>query len=300
MSETIQEPARGLVSAEWLAANLHRKDVVVFDSTTNIVADEHGHESVVAERAAFEREHIPGAQFIDLQEQLSDKASPYNFTLPAATSFQAALRELGINQTDTVVLYSSGNPWWATRIWWMFQQFGLSNAYILDGGLRYWKQHNLPTEAGAGDARAPGNIQVTVERSLVIDAQTLRSRLGEPGLALVNALSPDKFAGKSRVHGGRPGHIPGSVNVPAGSLLDPDTGRFKTPDVIREALDAQGLLAPDKEVVAYCGGGISATQLIFALYRSGQENVKLYDASLSEWAHRDGFPLQTTAPLEEQ
>src|SRR5690606_24673542 len=98
----------------------------------------------------FESEHIPGAQFIDLQEQLSDKSSPYNFTVPSARQFEAALQTLGVNQSDTVVLYSSGNPWWATRIWWMFQHFGLDNAYVLDGGLRYWKQRNLPLEAGPG------------------------------------------------------------------------------------------------------------------------------------------------------
>lgn len=300
MSDIASEPSRGLVSAAWLADNLNREDVIVFDSATNIVADSDGHERVVAERISFEREHIPGAQFIDLQGQLSDKNSPYNFTLPSAQQFEAALRALGVNQTDTVVLYSSGNPWWATRIWWMFRHFGLDNAYVLDGGLRYWKQRGLPIEAGTGRPRAQGDIRIATERNLAIDAETLRSRLNEPGLALVNALPPDKFSGKSRVHGGRPGHIPGSVNVPAGALLDPDTGLLKPADAIREALEAKGLLAGDKEVVAYCGGGISATQVVFALHRAGQDNVKLYDASLSEWAHRDGFPLETTAPLEEK
>src|SRR5690606_9384412 len=133
MSDNVTQPTRGLVSAQWLADNLHRQDVVVFDSATNIVSDADCHARVVAERASFEREHIPGAQFIDLQEQLSDKSSPYNFTVPSAKQFEAALQALGVNQTDTVVLYSSGNPWWATRIWWMFRHFGLDNAYVLDG-----------------------------------------------------------------------------------------------------------------------------------------------------------------------
>ncbi len=300
MSDIVSEPSRGLAGADWLAGNLNRRDVIVFDSATNVVADADGHEHVVAERAAFEKEHIPGAQFIDLQEQLSDKSSTYNFTLPSARHFEAALRSLGVNEGDTVVLYSSGNPWWATRIWWMFHHFGLDNAYVLDGGLRYWKQRGLPLEAGPGRARAAGNIAVKADRALTIDAETLRSRLNEPGLALVNALSPDKFSGRTRVHGGRPGHIPGSVNLPAASLLDPDTGLFKPSEAIRGTLEEQGLLAQDKEVVAYCGGGVSATQVILALHRAGQDKVKLYDASLSEWAHRDGFPLETTEPLDEK
>ena len=88
----IAAPAQGLASAEWLAQQLGRSDVVVLDSTTNIVADADGHERVVAERAAFEREHIPGAQFVDLQGELSDGASPYNFTLPSSEHFEAALQ----------------------------------------------------------------------------------------------------------------------------------------------------------------------------------------------------------------
>src|SRR5690606_32597508 len=131
-------------------------------------------------------------------------------------------------------------------------------------------------------------------RNLVIDGDTLRARLDEPALALVNALPPAKFSGESPVHGGRPGHIPGSVNVPAAKLTDPETGLFLAPEQLVKILDDGALLNPQREVVAYCGGGISATQVIFALALAGRDDVKLYDASLSEWAHRDGFPLHTT------
>lgn len=295
----IAAPAQGLASAEWLAQQLGRSDVVVLDSTTNIVADADGHERVVAERAAFEREHIPGAHFVDLQGELSDGASPYNFTLPSSEHFEAALQRLGINTNDTVIVYSSGNPWWATRIWWMFHHFGLDNAYVLDGGLKYWKRLGLPLESGPGKVRPLGDIRITRPRRLVIDGDTLKARLGEAGLKLVNALPPDKFSGKSPVHGGRPGHIPGSVNVPAGSLLDPETGRLKPAETIRKTLEDAGLLQPEAEVVAYCGGGISATQVLFALYRAGHPGLRLYDASLSEWAHRDGFPLVVTHVQEQ-
>ncbi len=292
-------PTKGLASAEWLAQNLGRDDIVVLDSTTNIVADANGQERVVAEREAFEREHIPGAQFVDLQAELSDPNSSYNFMLPDAAAFERALQRFGVNQDDTVIVYSSGNPWWATRIWWMFRHFGLDNAYVLDGGLKYWKQLNLPLESGAGQARSQGTIRVAGVRNLAIDGDTLKARLGEANLRLVNALPPDKFSGRSRVHGGRPGHIPGSVNVPAASLLDPETGRFKDRDALVRILDEAGLLRTGTEVVAYCGGGISASQVVFALHQSGHENVKLYDASLSEWAHRDDFPLKVTEPLDE-
>jgi len=294
MTQIISEPANGLVQAEWLSRNLHRSDVVILDCATNIVADEHGTEHVMPELEAFLKEHIPGAQFLDLQDRLSDPKSPYNFMLPDAASFEDALRGFGIRNDSTVVVYSSGNSWWATRIWWMFRQFGLDNAFVLDGGLKYWKQQDFSLEAGEPAARPAGDISVCTPRDLAIDGDTLLGRLGEPGLALVNALPPAKFRGTSSVHGGRPGHIPGSVNVPAASLTDPDTGRFLAADTLAAILGEKQLLDSGRQVVAYCGGGISASQVVFVLARLGQDNVKLYDASLSEWAHRDGFPLHTS------
>ncbi|RTZ42549.1 sulfurtransferase [Candidimonas sp. SYP-B2681] len=294
MTQNSLHPANGLAQADWLAANLHRSDVLVFDCTANIVADENGVEKVVAERDAFRQGHIPSAQFIDLQAELSDADSPYNFMLPTAGEFETALRKFGVNHDSIVVVYSTGNPWWATRIWWMFRQFGLNNAYVLNGGFRYWQHSGFPTESGEATPRPTGNAQAASERNLAIDGDTLRSRLGEPQLALVNALPPDKFSGKSRVHGGRPGHIPGSVNVPAASLVDPETGLFISVPAMTAILSDKQLLNPGRNVVAYCGGGISASLVVFALTLAGQENVKLYDASLSEWAHRDGFPLETT------
>lgn len=294
MTRSVAEPVDGLVEANWLAENLRREDVVIFDCTTNIVVDAQGVEQVVAERGAFLQAHIPGAQFIDLQGELSDPDAAYHFMLPDAAQFELALRKFGVNADSTVVIYSTGNPWWATRIWWMFRQFGLDNAFVLNGGLRHWQRLSLPIETGAGRPRPVGSIKLGLARDLVIDGDTLLGRLGQGDFALVNALPPDKFSGKSPVHGGRPGHIPGSVNVPATSLIDPDTGLFLAKEELAEILNEKRLLDPQREVIAYCGGGISASQVVFALARLGQDKVKLYDASLSEWAHRDGFPLHTS------
>ncbi|MFA5490650.1 MAG: sulfurtransferase [Candidimonas sp.] len=287
----IDAPSNGLAQAAWLARNLDRQDVVVLDSTTNLVPDEHGVDQAVADYDAFLRAHIPGAQFVDLQATLSDPDGDYLFTVPEIEHFEQALRKLGIDQDSVVIIYSTGNPWWATRIWWLFHHFGLDNAFVLDGGLRHWLDQDLPIASGPAQARPTGHIRVHASRDLAIDGRTLLSRLDEPALTIVNALPEDKFSGKSRVHGGRPGHIPGSINVPAAGLVDKESGLFLEPRRTEALLDAARLLDKDREVVAYCGGGISATLVIFALHRAGRERVKLYDASLSEWAHDEAFPM---------
>lgn len=285
-----------LVDADWLHRNLDRPDVRVFDSTIRIWSDDTGREHITPGLDDYREAHVPKAGFIDLQEGFSAPDGRYPFTAPSPALFEQALRRLGINGTDLVVVYSSGNPWWATRLWWLFRLHGLRNIRLLDGGLRNWRLSGLPVESGEPpEVAAPGDISVGTPLPLVVGAEQLLGKLGDPSLRLVNALSPDRFSGRTPVHGGRPGHIPGSVNLPAGSLLDPQTHCLLPAARLRGILQEKGLLDPDKEVVAYCGGGISATLILFALALLDRPAGKLYDASLYEWGHRPDLPMETGA-----
>ena len=107
----------------------------------------------------------------------------------------------------------------------------------------------------------------------------------------MNALLPAQHAGSGGNAYGRPGRIAGSVNVPAAHLLDPDTNTFLPPDELRRRLGAVGAL--DRQVIAYCGGGIAASADAFILVMLGHQNVKIYDASLSEWAKDATLPMET-------
>jgi thiosulfate/3-mercaptopyruvate sulfurtransferase len=284
-----------LVDAARLHGWLGRPDLVVFDSTTDIVVDATGHEVIAPARAAFQAGHIPGARFLDLQADLSEPDAPHPFTAPSARSLQSALRRLGVHQGDTIVVYSSGNPWWATRVWWLLRGHGMARVHVLDGGLATWKRAGLPVETGDAQPWEAGDAALGTARPALVEADALHARLGDPALRLVNALSPDKFDGRTPVHGGRPGHIPGSVNVPAASLLDPATGQLLPREALRARLGAAGLLEPGTDVVAYCGGGISATLVLLALAQAGRADARLYDASLYEWAHRADLPMATAA-----
>jgi thiosulfate/3-mercaptopyruvate sulfurtransferase len=280
-----------LIDAGRLQGWLGRSDLVVFDSTTDIVLDAQGHEVITPGLAAFEAGHVPGARFLDLQADLSEPGARYPFTAPTAQAAQAALRRLGVGAASTIVVYSSGNPWWATRVWWLLRGFGLERVHVLDGGLAAWKRAGRPLETGAARPWQPGDVTLANVRPAVVDGDALAARLGDPSLRLVNALSPDKFDGRTPVHGGRPGHIPGSVNVPAASLLDPETGRLLPVDTLRRRLGDAGLLEPGTDVVAYCGGGISATLVLLALEQAGRSDARLYDASMYEWGHRADLPI---------
>lgn len=124
-----------------------------------------------------------------------------------------------------------------------------------------------------------------------MDRDAVRGALGSAQVRMINALSADEHAGRvSRTP--RPGRIPGSGNVPAGSLVDPATGRYRPIDELRAILQAAGALDAPR-VIAYCGGGIAATSVAFTLARLGAPDIAVYDGSLVDWSSDPLLPMET-------
>ena len=119
------------------------------------------------------------------------------------------------------------------------------------------------------------------------DKDEVKAAMGNAAICTLNALMPAQYAGGTY---GRPGQIPGSATLAAAHLLDPATNTFLPADELRKRLSAVG--AMDRPVIAYCGGGIAATADALALIMLGHTNVKVYDASLSEWAKDESLPIQ--------
>ena len=279
-----------LVSAEWLAGHLHDPDVVVLDCTTHLIPDPKITYQVVPGRADFEQAHIPGAQFVDLQADLSDMSHRFRFMQPSADAFAMAMRRFGVSDDSRVVLYSTANVWWATRVWWLLRVFGHDNAAVLDGGFQAWRREGRPVETGVVPPRAPGRFSVRQAQDWMVDKDAVRAAIGDPGTCTINALTPQQHAGTGGNAYGRPGRIAGSVNVPAAHLVDPATNKFLPANALRAEFAKVG--AMDKPVITYCGGGIAASADALALIMLGHRDVGLYDASLSEWAIDPSLPME--------
>ncbi len=280
-----------LIDTETLERQLGDADLRVFDCTTNLIPDPKTTYLAVPARAEFEKGHIPGAQFIDLQADLSDQSQRLRFMLPSAEAFAAAMSRFGVGQGARVVLYSTANPWWATRVWWLLRVFGFDNAAILDGGWQKWSREGRPAETGPANPRPPGHFVVREQRPLMVGQDEVLRAIGDGGVCTLNALMPEQHAGSGGNSYGRPGRIKGSVNLPAAHLLDPATNAFLPPDELRRRFDAVGAFG--KQVINYCGGGIAASADAFALVMLGHPDVKLYDASMSEWAIDPALPMET-------
>jgi thiosulfate/3-mercaptopyruvate sulfurtransferase len=288
-----------LVDAGTLAAHLDQPSLRIFDATVHLRRVAPGTPYVPESgRAGYEEGHLPGAAFADLIGDLADPASPFPFTIPSPERFAAAAGALGIGPDTHVVAYSQTSVMWATRLWWLLGYFGHDKVSVLDGGFEAWRETGcavatgpVSTSPARFDARPrPERLARRPEVEAVVAAGNSGPASAPSTPQLVNALRPDAFAGLSPGAYGRPGRIPGSINAPYIDLLDA-SGRFRHLDEIGAALDAAGL-ERSEAIIAYCGGGISATVDLFALDLLGTE-ARLYDGSLTEWSADPSLPLET-------
>lgn len=277
-----------LVETDWL--DQHLGDVVVLDCTTHLIPDPKITYVVKPGREDFEKGHIPGAQFCDVSRDVSDTTQKFNFMRQKPEDFAAAMRRFGISNDTKVVTYSTANPWWATRVWWLLRSFGHDNAAVLNGGWQKWVAEGRSVETGPGSARQAGKFVVREDRNLMVGKEEVKAAIGDPSVCTLNALLSSQHTGTGGNSYGRPGRIAGSVNLPAANLIDPATNTFLPPDELRQRLGAVGAL--DRPVIAYCGGGIAASADAFILTMLGHTDVRIYDASLSEWAKDKSLPME--------
>jgi thiosulfate/3-mercaptopyruvate sulfurtransferase len=290
---TTCEPVFGtLVEPGWLAAHLGEPDLRVFDCTVRLTPtpeDPYRYETV---HAHWGRGHVPGAGWIDIEREVSAPwlRSPLEFRMPTPEAFAEVMGDKGIGPDTRVVLYSAQHPMWAARVWWLLRAHGHDRAAILDGGWEGWVAAGLPVSDDPFEA-SPTRFVTRPRDGLLVDSATVRAALADPSTLLVNGLSKRQHAGQGP-HYGRPGRIPGSRCVPASHLVDRATGRFIDASAMHALFEADGPFA-GRRVVTYCGSGIAASSLAFALTRLGHRDVSVYDGSLVEWSADPDLPMES-------
>ena len=285
----------GLMTTAELAAILTHPELRLFDCTTYLEYQPEGSGIpyiAVPGRHTFEAGHIPGADFLDLQGEFSQASIELHFMMPVTAQLEAAFGRHGIGADSRVVLYSIGSAMWATRFWWMLRSLGFDNVAVLDGGFDKWKAEGRAIETGPATGYQPAAFTAKPRAGYFVDKHETLKASADRNTVVVNALNPQLHKGLEPSRYGRPGHIPGSVNVSAATLYDPATKAFVPLAEAETKFAAQGI-TKEKRVVAYCGGGISATIDLFLLHRLGYDNLTLYDASMGEWAKDEALPIET-------
>jgi thiosulfate/3-mercaptopyruvate sulfurtransferase len=226
----------------------------------------------------YRRGHVPGAQFIDLDRELSAAPGPGRHPLPDAAAFEAAMRRHGVTNSRPVVVYDAGTGTSAARAWWLLRYFGHPDVSLLDGGYAAWVAASLPVTTGDEPAPDPGDFVARPGGMAVLDAVDAAAMPARG--VLVDARAAERFRGEVEPVDPVAGHIPGARNLPAQRSLGPD-GTFLPPATLREQFAAIGVRAGEA-VGVYCGSGVVATQEIFAMALAGID-AALYPGSWSEW-----------------
>lgn len=264
-----------------LAARLGEPQLHVVDATVFLTFPG-GQPSIEPGGDAFRAAHIPGAVFADLTgPDFTDHGGEAPFAVASAVDFARAVAGLGISDGDAVVVYDGVNTTWATRLWWQFQLAGHDNVLVLDGGLTSWKAAGNPVEVGESVVASRGTFTERRRPERIASTQDVLDATQDDRVLLIEALDVTLYNG---------GHIPNAVNVPAASLVQED-GTLKPIEELREIFAAVGALDPGVRPIAYCGGGIAATAVTFALQELGRSDVAVYDGSKNAWSADPSRPL---------
>jgi len=243
-----------LVQTDWLAAHLNDPNLRIFDCTTHLRPPQEGSKAayeIVSGRADYDAAHIPGAAFLDLQGELSDKSVKLRFMLPRAEDFAAAMSRHGVGDRSRVIVYCAGGMMWATRVWWMLSEFGFTNAAVLDGGWEKWNAEGRPVSSEPC-RYSPAVFTPRPAVGMFVNKDRVRAAIGDSHTVTVNALPAELHSGKGPGPYGRPGRIPGSVNVPYSALIDRQTRALVPPAEAAAKFAAAGV-DESKNVICYCG-----------------------------------------------
>ena len=274
-----------LVSTDWLAKHIKDPDLRVIDASwyrPDMNRDP---------KAEYDRGHIPGARFFDIDE-ISDTRSSLPHMAPPVEKFMSRLRAMGVGDGHQVVVYDGAGMFSAARVWWLFRLMGKTDIAVLDGGYPKWVAEGRETE-DLPPMLKERHMTVQRQAHLVRDVTQVAAAAKLGDHAILDARGPSRFAGAEPEPraGLRAGHIPGSTNVHYATLLN-DDGTMKAIPQLKTMFEASGADLT-KPVITTCGSGVTAAILSLALERIGHRNHSLYDGSWAEWGQFDQLPIET-------
>ncbi len=275
-----------LISSEWLAGELTAPDLRILDATAFLPGTPRD------AQAEYLDAHIPGALFLNLAA-LHDVDDPRPSMVPTDAQFAVYLGALGVSETDRIVIYDNSPLISSGRAWWLMRLFGAKQVAILDGGLAHWRAQGLPVESGEGHPKAPAPFHAARAAEQVRSKDDMLGNLASCAAQVVDARGKGRFTGEDPEPraGMSSGHIPGSVNLPTGQMLD-EQGLWKRGDAMRATFETAGVDL-DRPLIMTCGSGVTACNLLFGAALIGKQNVTIYDGSWSEWGADASTPKAT-------
>jgi thiosulfate/3-mercaptopyruvate sulfurtransferase len=274
-----------LVTTEWLAAELGKPDLVVFDATKYLPNEPKDG------KAEFLRAHVPGARYFDI-DQIADQDTDLPHMVPSPGQFAKLMGALGVGNGSLVVFYDQKGLASAARGWWLMGLFGHDNAAVLDGGLPKWLKEGRKTQNGEPAAAVATSFRPDYRAGRLRGVGDMLGNVRTGAEQVLDARAGGRFTGavpEPRA-GMRSGHIPGSVSLPYTDLLHED-GTFRSSGEVRGRFETAGVDG-SRPLVTSCGSGVTACILTLGLRVAGFPEGAVYDGSWTEWGGRSDTPVE--------
>ena len=272
-----------LVQVQWLAENLHDKNIIILDATLPKAVKGNGN--------GVSTHRIPGARFFDIKNTFSISTALYPNTRIDGPSFNEKAQQLGINNESIIIVYDDHGIYSSARAWWMFKAMGHDQVAVLDGGLKAWQEAGYSIEEKKESSFDKGNFDGLYHNEFFKDSQDVLQLLDDESELIVDARAANRFEGlvKEPREGLRSGHIPNSINLPYTDMLK--NGKMLEIDALQNIVKDK--ISKDTNITFSCGSGITACVLALGATLSGYKNLSVYDGSWTEWGSIDTLPIET-------
>lgn len=261
-----------LISPQWLENHLHDPDLIIIDCRFSLADPELGHKQ-------YEEGHIPGAFYLDLNQDLSSVVKKHGgrHPLPNPSELAQKLATIGVKYQETlIVAYDDSRFAFASRLWWLLTYIGHEKVALLDGGFSEWqKKYPITNEISTPQA---GFFEPKIKSKMVVDIETVKAKKDLPEVVLVDSRDSDRYLGKHEPIDPIAGHIPGAVNYPWKQVTDENSNAK-----VAEQNSRWEQVKNAEEVIVYCGSGVTACVNLWSLKMAGINTGKLYAGSWSDW-----------------
>ncbi|MES1025267.1 sulfurtransferase [Gloeocapsa sp. BRSZ] len=264
---------QSVVSTKWLFEHLEDPQVAIADCRFSLADPQLGYQQ-------YQKSHIPGAFYLDLNHDLSSLVAPHGgrHPLPDPYKFAHKLSQLGITSQTLVVAYDDSRFAFAARLWWLLRYLGHTQVAVLDGGFTGWLNSGYPVTDILPESKL-GEFVPRVQVDRVVDITTVKARKDDPGVVLVDSRESDRYSGEREPIDPIAGHIPGAVNYPWQEVSDAQ-GYLRSPTAQRDRWEN---LKSAEEIIVYCGSGVTACVNLLSLELARIDTGKLYAGSWSDW-----------------